>query len=171
MNTLKLRPRLAAALAGLLVCLVAIVMGARQTVMATPSFGFTSTVTSASGVAELSLKTLSPNHQVRISTKGLSDVYVVSNVVSPGGYSGWHTHPGPSVVVVKSGRATLYDGDDPTCTPQVVEAGGAFVDIGGGELHMVRNENTVPLELIAFQVVPAGAMRRIDASDPGYCGF
>ena len=114
MNTLKLRPRLAAALAGLLVCLVAIVMGARQTVMATPSFGFTSTVTSASGVAELSLKTLSPNHQVRISTKGLSDVYVVSNVVSPGGYSGWHTHPGPSVVVVKSGRATLYDGDDPT---------------------------------------------------------
>ncbi|HEX9834037.1 MAG TPA: cupin domain-containing protein [Mycobacterium sp.] len=171
MNTLKHRPSLFAVLAGLLVGLAAIIIGTQRTVMATPSSGFASTVTSASGVAELNLKTLSAEHQVRIKTKGFSDVHIASNVVSPGGHSGWHTHPGPSVVVVKSGRATLYDGDDPTCTPQVVEAGGAFVDIGGGQLHLVRNENTVPLELIAFQVVPAGATRRIDAPDPGFCGF
>jgi len=62
---------------------------------------------------------LSPTHQVRISAKGVSDVYVTTNVVEPGGTSGWHTHPGPRVVVVKSGTATLYDGDDPTCTPQM----------------------------------------------------
>jgi hypothetical protein len=29
----------------------------------------------------------------------------------------------------------------------------------------------VDLETVAFQVVPAGAVRRIDAPNPGYCGF
>ena len=73
--------------------------------------------------------------------------------------------------MVKSGTATLYDGDDPTCTPQIYEAGSAFFDPGGGHLHLVRNENTVNLETVAFQIVPAGATRRIDAPSPGVCGF
>ena len=160
-----------AVLAGLLACSVPDTMGPRGTAMATPSSGFVSSVTSASGVDEINLKTLEGVHQARIKTKGLSDVCVVPNVVAPGGQSGWHTHPGPSVVVVKSGTATVYDGDDPTCTPQVYEAGSAFLDRGGGHLHLVRNENTVALELIAFQIIPAGEARRIDAPDPGYCVF
>jgi len=32
-------------------------------------------------------------------------------------------HPGLSIVLVKSGTLTLYRGADPTCTPQVVDAG------------------------------------------------
>jgi hypothetical protein len=36
---------------------------------------------------------------------------------------------------------------------------------------MVRNEGTVPLETIAFQIIPAGADRRIDVVAPGYCPF
>ena len=92
-------------------------------------------------------------------------------MVVPGGTSGWHTHPGPSIVVVKSGTATLYDGDDPTCTPQVYEAGSVFLDRGGGHTHLLRNENSVNLETVAFQIVPAGSTRRIDAPSPGFCGF
>jgi quercetin dioxygenase-like cupin family protein len=159
-------------LAGLVACLVAGTIGPRGMVMATPSSGFSSSVTSASGVDEINLKTLVPGaHEARIKTKGLSDVYVVNNVVTPGGQSGWHTHPGPSVVVIKSGTATVYDGDDATCTPQVYEAGTAFVDHGGGHVHLVRNENSVDLETVAFQIIPAGAARRIDAPSPGNCGF
>ena len=120
-------------LGGLMICIAAASLGPRKAAFATPSSGFTSQHRyGVQGVPEITLKTLSPTHQVRIRTEGLSDVHVTTNVVLPGGTSGWHTHPGPSIVVVKSGTATLYDGDDPTCTPHVVEAGGAFVDIGGG---------------------------------------
>lgn len=154
----------------LLACFAASSFGASGSVLATPSSGFSSVTVSASGVPEIDLKTLSPTHQVRINTKGLSDVHVTTNVVVPGGQSGWHTHPGPSIVVVKAGTATVYDGDDPTCTPHVYEAGSAFVDVGGGDVHMVRNENSVNLETVAFQVVPTAAARRIDAPNPGFCG-
>jgi len=56
---------------------------------------------------------------VKLKTKSDSDVYVVRNTVVPGGQSGWHYHPGPSLITVVQGTATFYDGDDPTCTPRV----------------------------------------------------
>jgi hypothetical protein len=34
---------------------------------------------------------------------------------------------------------------------------------------MVRNAGNGQLELIAFQMIPAGAARRIEAPDPGFC--
>ena len=110
--------------------------------------------------------------RVAIIAKDPSDVYIVNNTVAPGGYSGWHTHPGPSVVLVKSGTATVYDGDDPNCLPVRYPAGTGFIDAGGGHVHMVRNESaTDPLVTTAFQIIPAGQARRIDAPNPGYCSF
>jgi hypothetical protein len=142
------------------------------TALATPSSGFTSTIVGPTTFDELDVKNLTPYHQVRISTKGISDVYIVTNKVIPGGQSGWHTHPGPSIVSVKSGVATVYDGDDPTCTPHFYPAGTGFVDeVNGGHVHLVRNEGSVDLELVAFQIIPQGAQRRIDVPNPGYCPF
>jgi len=106
---------------------------------------------------------------IRIVADAPADVYVVTNTVEPGGHSGWHTHPGPSLVLVKSGTATVYDSADPTCTPATYPAGTGFVDVGGGHVHLVRNAGNVQLELIAFQMIPAGAARRVDAPDPGVC--
>jgi quercetin dioxygenase-like cupin family protein len=108
---------------------------------------------------------------VKIIAKEPSDVYVVINTVAPGGYSGWHTHPGPSVVLVKTGTATVYDGDDPTCTPVRYPAGTGFIDAGGGHVHMVRNEGKEQMVTEAFQIIPAGDGRRIEAPNPGYCPF
>ena len=110
-------------------------------------------------------------HKVRIRARDPSDVYVVKNTVAPGGQSGWHTHPGPSVVSVKSGTATVYSGDDPSCTGVTYPAGTGFIDEGGAHVHLVRNEGTTTLELIAFQIVPANVARRQDAANPGYCPF
>ena len=109
--------------------------------------------------------------RVKIIAKDPSEVYIASNTVAPGGYSGWHTHPGPSVVLVKSGTATVYDGDDPNCMPVRYPAGAGFIDAGGGHVHMVRNEGTEPLVTVAFQIIRMGALRRIDAASPGYCPF
>src|SRR5215211_6166590 len=36
-------------------------------------------------------------------TKGPSDLYVQNNVWAPGGTTGWHTHPGHSLIIVTAG--------------------------------------------------------------------
>ena len=94
-------------------------------------------------------------------------------IIAPGGHTGWHSHPGPVVVLIKSGAMSLYDGDDPTCTGEQFTAGHAFIDSGQGHVHIARNENaTQSLELWAvyFDVPPGGAFRN-DAAAPGNCSF
>jgi hypothetical protein len=64
---------------------------------------------------------------------------------------------------------TNYESDDPTCTGQVYLAGSSFVDQGGRDVHMLRNNGDVVAETIAVQLIPANAPRRIDAAIPGNC--
>lgn len=93
--------------------------------------------------------------------------------IGPGGHTGWHSHPGPVVVLVKAGELTLYDGDDPRCTGRTYSAGQAFMDIGQGHVHIGRNQSSsqnVELLVTYFDVPPGGAFR-IDAVDPGNCSF
>jgi quercetin dioxygenase-like cupin family protein len=159
---------------GILVCAATAMLGWPSAASATPAKDFTSDF--ARSFFE-KFRVLSgtdregEDAKVKIISKDPSDVYVVVNTVAAGGYSGWHTHPGPSVVLVKSGTATVYDGDDPTCTPVTYPAGTGFIDAGGGHVHMVRNEGKEPLVTEAFQIIPAGDSRRIDAANPGYCAF
>jgi quercetin dioxygenase-like cupin family protein len=144
-------------------------------VMATPSTGQVSTTLAKAQFGELDshVHSVPADWQEWIKTKGLSDLYVQSNVFPVGASSGWHTHPGPSLVIVTKGTVTVYEGDDPSCTPHVYSANGtnAFVDIGGGDVHLVRNEGSEEARTIAVQLIPAGAVRRIDAPDPGNCSF
>jgi hypothetical protein len=94
-------------------------------------------------------------------------------VIGPGGHTGWHSHPGPVVVVVASGELTFYAAEDPTCTGIAYPAGSAFVDPGHGRVHIARNLSTTEdLEFYAtYFEVPAGVAgaQRIDAPDPGNC--
>lgn len=93
--------------------------------------------------------------------------------IAPGGNTGWHSHPGPVVVLVKSGQLSFYDGDDPTCSVRTYSAGQAFIDSGQGHVHIARNESqSENLEIWAtyFDVPPGGAFR-IDVPNPGNCGF
>jgi hypothetical protein len=104
------------------------------------------------------------DHGVMIKTRGLSDVYVVQNKITPLGHTGWHSHPGPSIVSVVSGTATEYRSDNLTGT--VYLAGTAFVDEGGDHAHIIVNEGSTDLVLVAFQILPKGATRRIDEPAP-----
>ncbi len=104
-------------------------------------------------------------------TKGNSDVYVQNNVVQPGGDSGWHSHPGHSLIIVTAGTITDYESDNPDCKPNVYTQGMGFVDAGGDHSHIIRNEGSVPASTVAVQVIPAGAPRRIDADPPSNCHF
>lgn len=104
-------------------------------------------------------------------TKGPSDLYVQSNVWTPYGSTGWHTHPGHSLIIVTAGTVTAYHADDPSCTPHVYTTGMGFVDEGGDHVHLIRNEEGVEARTMAVQLIPAGATRRIDAPAPSACGF
>src|SRR4030095_680085 len=83
------------------------------------------------------------------------DFYVVEVMILPGGWLGWHSHPGLSFGVGKSGTATFYEADD--CAPQVIPTGGSFFE-PANEVHLVRNESmTEPLVNVVIQLVPPGA--------------
>jgi quercetin dioxygenase-like cupin family protein len=161
----------AALVAGLFVVGVLGLVRVPKTARATPAVGVTSTVLAQGRLDAIDTgKIKTGDWEAEIRTKGASDLHVLENRFEPGGTVGWHSHPGPSMVIVKSGTATLYMGHDPTCTPHVVPAGSGFVDMGG-DVHVVRNEGSVELVVIVTSLVPAGAVRRIDQPKPGNCPF
>ena len=114
-------------------------------------------------------------------TMGPSDLYVQSNVwpavntlTGAIASTGWHTHPGHSLIIVTSGSITEYEDD---CTPHVYtfvagQPAPTLVDPGHGHVHIIRNEGSLPASSIAVQLVPfdpAKANRRIDAPAPANC--
>jgi quercetin dioxygenase-like cupin family protein len=141
-------------------------------VLATPQTGFTPEQQWKGVFGEIDVKTngFLP-HQVKLKTKEASDVYVTRNSIAVGGQSGWHTHPGPSLIIVTVGEIMAYDGDDPTCTPTRYRAGEGFVDPGDGHVHLLRNESSAPAETVAVQFLPKDARRRIDTPAPPSCPF
>jgi hypothetical protein len=151
--------------------------------MATPAQLFTGTTIATGRFSAFDVfnKFMPPDHQetkghdeIWLSwqkTKGSSDLYVQDNVWQPGGSTGWHSHPGHSLIIVTEGTVTAYEGDDPDCKPSVYTRGMGFVDPGGDHVHIIRNEGDVVAKTVAVQIIPAGQPRRIDAPDPGNCHF
>jgi hypothetical protein len=136
--------------------LLVVVVGAAVyggNVLATISAGFTSTTVAKSTLGPLDIKahTVVPADpsagspatvwETMLKTKGSTDMYIQQNTWLAGGSSGWHTHPGPSLVV----------------------------DIGGGDVHLVRNETGDVARGYTVQFGPKGATRRIDAPQPDNC--
>ena len=144
----------------------------------TPAVGVTGTILArASFVDQTDIKfKVKGQGQEVINVNNSGDTVMQKIVIAPGGHTGWHSHPGPVVVLIASGEMSFYDGDDPTCSVRTYLAGQAFVDSGQGHVHIARNEGSVPLELYVtyFDVTPGVAPPtafRTDVPDPGNCGF
>ena len=103
----------------------------------------------------------------KIQTSGPTDFHVQRVVLEPGADSGWHTHPGIALDVVKTGTLTAYL-DDGECKPVKVEAGQAFM-FPAGVTHIARNEGDEPAEVYVTYLVTAGADPRKDAEAPAGC--
>jgi len=153
-----------------------------------PSFtaasGFVSTAV-ARGSAEAFHIRSTDGFDVEIKTKDSTDIAVSNVVVSPGGSSGWHSHPGPVLVVVKTGTITFYragkhggqNGDDengnngtnaPTCSRTVYPAGSAFVEVPApGHVMLAKNEGSTEATVTATYFAPPRAALRIDQPWPG----
>jgi len=107
--------------------------------------------------------------QARLKTQGDSDGYIVDNVIPAHSTTGWHTHPGPSLIFVIRGAVTNVTGDATSCNETTYAAGTGFVDEGGGDVHMLRNDGDVDAETIAVQLLPKGAERKTPEPAPAGC--
>jgi quercetin dioxygenase-like cupin family protein len=139
-----------------------------------PSFtlavGFVGTPVGRGNVGTFNIQSKADRYDVRLKSKDNTDIAVTNIAVAPGGHSGWHYHPGPVLVIVKTGAITFYHGNDPTCSGARYPAGTAFIE-EGGEVGIARNEEAGETTVVATFLVPAGGPTRIDAPAPGNCAF
>lgn len=174
----------------LVLCIVMIVTAAihyAPIALATASSGFKATTIASGTFGEIDVFNQLTRDSLPIGydgnvwlslqkTKGQSDLYVQNNAWQPGGSTGWHTHPGHSLIIVTSGTVTEYDAD---CVPHTYafiqgQPAPTLVDPGHGHVHIIRNEGSVPASTIAVQLVPHDPNhnnRRIDAPAPDNCSF
>jgi quercetin dioxygenase-like cupin family protein len=98
------------------------------------------------------------------------DIAMAQITVNPGGSSGWHSHPGGAIVIVKEGALTVYSpGEEGRCRTTRYGAGQAFIE-RPGEVDDVLNTGSVPYVLyVTFPGVPPGGSARTDEPDPGTC--
>jgi quercetin dioxygenase-like cupin family protein len=97
-----------------------------------------------------------------------SDVVVQAVTIQPGAASGWHTHPGPEVAIIKSGTLTFFNGDDPKCEAKAYTAG--QVVTGLGHVHQGSNLSTEPVEIVVtYFDVPPGGPATVPAERPTQC--
>ena len=101
---------------------------------------------------------------LQIKSEGAPSDFIMQDVaLAPGGYSGWHSHPGPVLITVREGTASWYDAD---CVRHIYTVGMAFIEEAGAN-HFVRNESTTEnLRLNNTFIVPTGVAQRIDESAP-----
>ena len=104
-----------------------------------------------------------------IPLKAGTDVALAQITVTPGGSSGWHSHPGGAIVVVQQGSLTVYESVGSKCEIATYTARQAFVE-RPGELDQVINTGTIPYVLfVTFPRVPQGESARTDEANPGTC--
>ena len=170
------------------IALLTIAWSADRPVEATPASGVTFTVLNRATVPEFDARRRyrresedvdghrSRIWKIELEATRMIEVITVLFTVQPGGHSGWHTHPGPAIFTVSAGTLTMYEADDPACTPQLFPAGTGSIEADtSAHSHLLRNETGSVAETIVTFLVPVGTptmpMLRTDLPDPGTCAF
>jgi quercetin dioxygenase-like cupin family protein len=128
--------------------------------LATSGSGATSTLLSAGTFASVA--------HVRQSAN--ADAQIVDVAFAPGGYTGWHSHPGTEIVTVKSGAVTFKRVRDGQCRISTYTAGQAFAAYPQ-DTFIVMNASAVDSAetVVVLFDIPTGGPNRIDRADPGIC--
>jgi quercetin dioxygenase-like cupin family protein len=146
-----------------LVALVAagLVLSAVAVASADAPFGFTSLVIGR-GQA---------NRSFEVDQRKGNDVAINQNTIQPAGYSGWHSHPGTTVVAVQSGQVTLYSERvaGGKCRVHTYTAGQLFLEHPKNEYNAVNTGAKAAVVAVTFFNVPHGGNSRIEQTNPGNC--
>ena len=130
---------------------------------ATPASGILFNIILSTGVAsdDLDEKVHIDDWKVSLDTKGESDFYMQDIAIAPGGYSGWHSHPGIFVGTVITGSIDYYNEN---CNVKTITAGQVWTE--AYELHAIANHGTVDFRGQFVYLIKHGEPRRIDESAP-----
>src|SRR3982074_1131471 len=96
---------------------------------------------------------------VLLEDNGQSEMYFQDLIVGPGGYTGWHSHPGLLMITMKEGSVDFYNKD---CLKNTYTAGQSFTE--GAEPHALVNTASANARLLIAYIVKAGESRRIERS-------
>jgi quercetin dioxygenase-like cupin family protein len=154
-----------------------VVAGVAGAVMATPASGVSAVVAARAAFVDrvnirIAVKDDQRGNDVTV-VQDAEDTIIQQIVFAPNGQTGWHSHPGPTVGLVKSGQLTFFSEDDPTCAGRTLSAGQAWVE-PAGHVHLARNPSaSQPTEVWVtnFDVPADGGSFRIDEAAPGTCSF
>jgi quercetin dioxygenase-like cupin family protein len=145
--------------------------------VATPGSGATATVVARAAFADhvdfkLSIR---DNRRGRdnIHVRNAADTVMQQIQFGPDAFSGWHSHPGPAIILIKSGQLTFYSEDDRKCRGRTFVAGQAFIE-PPGLVHFAHNPSPTEIAEVGvtyFDVPPDLASPRIDEPAPGNCPF
>jgi quercetin dioxygenase-like cupin family protein len=91
-------------------------------------------------------------------------LFVQHLTLGPGQKSGWHTHPGPAIVMVVSGELTLQEPVGSNCKVETASAGEGFVN-AGGNVHQAT-AGTSGADTWAVYVLPPDAHAVRDPVSP-----
>lgn len=139
------------------------------TTMGTPAGGVISAPILARGdfvdQVDVKFKHATAHGTVVSNAPGAGEVIIQEVTIAPNGTTGWHSHPGPVVVVVKAGALTYVRDEMGACLETVYAAGTAFFDPGQGHIHTAFNRGTENLVLlVTYFDVPTGGSPRIDVA-------
>ena len=139
---------------------------------ATPSSGVTGSGKVVSSSANILVKAGTNKLSLSFgSTKAPINILNVHQTFAPGGFSGWHTHSGPGLVVVEHGTITIEEHEG--CFVDYPE-GAVLFEGGPSRIHNALNRTPTAVILDAYFLLPTfdppGANSRIDADiQPGPC--
>jgi quercetin dioxygenase-like cupin family protein len=146
-------------------------LGIAAVALATPPLGFILNQILAKGVIS---SNINENVQItrnqdgsvdpwgaEIQAHGATDFYMQHLVLAPGGYSGWHTHPGILVGTVTAGSIDFYDAK---CQKHSVNVGEVYFE--DGNVHGIANSGTVNADLSIAYLIKHDAPRRLEADAP-----
>ena len=132
-------------------------LGLAAVAVATPSTGTVSPV--IIGVGSMS-------KGMGFNARPGTNTVVADFTVGPNSSTGWHSHPGKTLVTVQSGTFTVYHDN---CRAHTYGPGEAFVELPSS-VHVGRNETDGTVKLgVVFFGVPIGGSPRIDHPQPEGC--
>jgi hypothetical protein len=140
-----------------LVVLGAMAVPAAGVALATPPSGLSSELLARGGAGTFRVH---DSTGLKLHARQPTDIAVVRARLEPGGSTGWHRHPGPSLVVVKSGTLTMaepagHHPHDRQCSVQAFGPGRAFVH--PAHEHTFENRTDAVVEFYVVYFVPEGA--------------
>jgi quercetin dioxygenase-like cupin family protein len=140
-------------------------IAALAAVFASTSFGLTSTAVARGSIGAFTLQDKS--QKLKLQSKDTLDIDIRRVTLDTNETINWHTHLGPSLVLVKAGSVTVSQPDGKACSVETYPTGSAFVHPEGVHKFVAGSDGA---EIYIVYLLPESASPAATFVDgPGVC--